>query len=73
MSPGLQGTDDCKEFSVIDVIVTFCWDERLREIRAGVPIAIGVGLEEDGARGIFRSISGNSERFGEVREVKDGA
>ena len=38
-----------------------------------MPIAIGVGLKEDGARGIFKGISGNGEEFGEVREVEDGA
>ena len=27
VSPGFQGTDDGKEFSVIDVIVSFCWGE----------------------------------------------
>ena len=50
MSPGFQGVDDGKELSVIDVIIAFCWDERLGEVGAGVPIAIGVGLEEDGQR-----------------------
>ena len=27
VSPGLQGADDGEEFSVVDVIVSFCWDE----------------------------------------------
>ena len=27
VSPRLQGADDGKEFSVVDVIVVFCWDE----------------------------------------------
>ena len=27
ISPGFQDMDDGKEFSVIDVIVAFCWDE----------------------------------------------
>ena len=27
MSPGFQSTDDCEEFSVIDIIVSFSWDE----------------------------------------------
>ena len=25
--PGFQGTDDCKELSVVNVIVSFGWDE----------------------------------------------
>ena len=27
MLPGLQGSDDSKELSVIDVVVSFSWDE----------------------------------------------
>ena len=72
MPPRLQSTDDGKKLLIIDVIILFCWDERLREIGAGMPITIGVGLEEDGAQGVLQSICGNSERFGEVREVEDG-
>ena len=34
----------------MNVVVLFSWDERLGEVGAGVPIAVGVGLEEDGAR-----------------------
>ena len=37
-----------------------------------MPIAVGVGLEEDGARCVFRGVSGNGEGGGEVREMKDG-
>ena len=40
VSPRLQGTDDGKEFSVIDVIVTFCRGERLEEVGVGVPLAV---------------------------------
>ena len=40
VSPGLQSTDDCEEFLVIDVIVLFCWDERLGEVGVGMPVAI---------------------------------
>ena len=25
--PGFQGTDDCEKFSVVDVVVPFCWNE----------------------------------------------
>jgi len=24
VSPGLEGVDDCKEFTVVDIIVSFC-------------------------------------------------
>ena len=53
VSPGLKGENDCKELSVIDVIDVFCWDKGLEKIRARVPVTIRVGLEENGARGIF--------------------
>ena len=36
-----------------------------------MPIAIGVSLEKDGTRGVLRGISGDGERFREVREVED--
>ena len=73
VSPGLQGVDDGKEFPVVDVVVAFGGDERLGEIRARMSVTIGVGLEEDCARGILRGICGNGEGFGEVREVEDGS
>ena len=57
VSPGFQGPDDGKEFSVINVIVSFCWRGQLGEVGAGVLIAIRVGLKEDRARGVFGGIS----------------
>ena len=53
VSPGFQSMDDREELLVIDVVVPFCRDEQLREIEAGVPVAIQVGLEEDGIRSIL--------------------
>ena len=44
MLPGFQGTDDCEEFSVIDVIVLLSQREQLREIGAGVPFTVQVSL-----------------------------
>ena len=37
-----------------------------------MPVAVGVGLEEDGTRRMFGCVSGNSEGGGEIREVEDG-
>ena len=37
-----------------------------------MPIAVGVGLKEDGARRMFGGVRGDGERGGEVREVEDG-
>ena len=36
-----------------------------------MPIAVGVGLEEDGARRMLRGVRGNGEGGGEVGEAKD--
>ena len=44
----------------------------MREVRAGVPVAVGVGLEEDGTRRMFGGVCGDGEGGGEVGEMKDG-
>ena len=72
VAPRFQGADNGKEFVVVDVIVSFCGGEGLREVGTRVPIAVGISLEEDGARRVFRGVSGNSEVGGEVGKVKDG-
>ena len=71
VSPGLQGMDDGKEFSVIDVIVSFCQGERFGEVGTGVPLAVPVGLQKDGAGSILGGVGGDGEGCGEVQEVKD--
>ena len=45
--------NDGEEFLVVDVIISFHRNERLREVRTRVPVTVSVGLEEDGTRGIF--------------------
>ena len=37
-----------------------------------MPVAVGVGLKEDGTRRMFGGIRSDGEGGGEVREVKDG-
>ena len=49
----LQSIDDGKELPIVDVIVLFCWDERLGEVGIGVPVPVQVSLEEDSAGGIL--------------------
>ena len=71
VSPRFQGTDDGKEFLVINVVVSFSRDEQLREIRTRMPVAVDIGLEEDGVRDILGCISGDSKGFGKVRKVED--
>ena len=55
--------NDSKEFSVIDVIVSFSWPERLGEIQAGIPISIGICLQEDATGCILGGICGDGEGF----------
>ena len=72
VAPGFQGTDNSKEFSVVDIVVPLSRGEGLREVGAWVPIAIGVSLEEDGARRMLRGIRGDRKGGREVGEVEDG-
>ena len=72
VTPGFQGANDGEEFAVTDVVVVFGGGERLREVRARMPVTVGVGLEEDGAGCIFRCVGSNGEGCGEVREVENG-
>ena len=37
-----------------------------------MPVTVGVGLEEDGARHMFRHVCGDSEGGGEIGKVEDG-
>ena len=71
MPLGCQGTNDGEEFSVVDVIISFCWREWLGKVGAGVPVAIWVNLEENSTRGILGGISCYGEGGSEVWEVKD--
>ena len=71
VSPGLQSTNNGEEFPVIDVIVLFCRREQLGKIGAGMPVTVGVCLEEDGGGGIFGGVCCNSKGSGEVQEMED--
>ena len=51
LPPFGEGKDNCKEFPVVDVVVSFGREESTREVGAGVEISIGIALEQDGARG----------------------
>ena len=71
VSPGVQGSHDCEEFSVIDIIVSFGWSERLGEVGTGVPVTVGVGLKEYSSRGVLGCIGGDGKGGGEVGELED--
>ena len=61
--------DDSEEFSVVNVVVSFSWGERLREVRTWVPFAVGVGLKKDGTRSILRGVRSNGKGCSRVREM----
>ena len=46
VAPDIEATDYSKEFSVVDVIVSFCCSKQLGQVGAWVPFSIGVGLQE---------------------------
>ena len=71
VTPGFQGSNDGKEFPVVDVVVSFCWGEWLGKVGARVPIAIRVGLEEDCAGGVLEGVGCNGEGGGKVWEMED--
>ena len=72
VSPGVQGSHDCEEFSVIDIVVSFGWAERLGEIGTGMPVTVDVSLEEYASRGVLGCVGGDGEGGREVRELEDG-
>ena len=47
VSKGFESADNGKEFTVVDVIVSFCLRERLGKVGTRVPIAVGVSLKEN--------------------------
>ena len=49
LAPFGESEDDCKQFVVIDVIVSFGREEGSREISAGVEVTVGISLEQYGS------------------------
>ena len=40
VTPRLQGANDGKEFTIVDIVIAFGGREGLREVRARVPVAV---------------------------------
>ena len=72
VSPGIQGSHDCEEFSVVNVIVVLGRAKHLGEVGTGVPVTIDVSLEEYSSRGMLGCIGGNGEGGREVGQLEDG-
>ena len=69
--PFVQCEDDGKEFPIVDVVVPFSRNKRLREVGAGMGIAIEIILEEDSSSSEEGSIGHDGEGACNVRDAKD--
>ena len=56
MFPFRESKDNSKKFPIIDIIVTFCWQEDFEEVDTRVKIPIGVLLHEYSTSSKKRSI-----------------
>ena len=45
LPPFREGKDDCEEFSIVDVVVSFSREEGTGEIGAGVKVSVRIALE----------------------------
>ena len=73
LPPFGEGKDYCKEFPVVDVVISFGREESTREVGAGVEISIGIALEQDGARSKQGSVSHDGEWSSDVRNRQHGS
>ena len=71
MSPVFKSMDDGEQFPIIDVIVSFSRRESLRQVSAGVKIAITVLLHENTPASEKRGVSHDNEGTTDIREVQD--
>ena len=71
MPPSFQSVDDGEEFPIKDIIISFNGVEGLREVRTGMPIPVGISLEENGSGSECGSVCGNGEGAGGIRKTKN--
>ena len=69
--PFVQCEDNGKEFPIVDVVVPFSRNKRLREIGTGMGIAIEIILEEDSSSSEERSVGHDREGACNVRDAKN--
>ena len=70
MAPSLKSANNREKFTIVNIIIPFCGGKGLGEVGTGMPIAIGVRLEKDRARCIFRGIGGKSEGARGIGELQ---
>ena len=67
VSPFCQCADNCQEFAVVDLVVSFRFGETFQEEAYWVSASVFVELREDCSGGRFGCIGFNLEGFGRVR------
>jgi hypothetical protein len=72
VSPLVQGSNAAKEFSIIDLVSSFCRVEGLRQETDGVSFSRGIHLGKNGAGCVFRGVGFDLEGTVEVGHHEDG-
>jgi len=62
VAEGFKSTDNGEEFFIMDVIVLFGWEERLREVHNRVPLVKKVRLFENSSHSEVTCICDETER-----------
>ena len=67
LTPFSESKDDCKEFAVINIVVSFGWEESTREVGTRMEITVGIRLEQDGACCEQRGVGHNGKWSSNIR------
>jgi hypothetical protein len=70
--PCFQGTDDGKEFSIVDLVVSFGGVEGLRKVSAGMMCTVLISLKQDCTGCNKQCIGGQGKLSGGIRVLEDG-
>jgi len=69
--PCLQGTDDAKEFTIVDFVIPLCCAKGLRDVPTWMPVSVDVPLSQDGSSGKLRGIQFDYKWFHRVWHQED--
>src|SRR5882724_11037572 len=73
MPPFTKSFDDSEKFTIIDIVISFGFNERLGHEGDGMPKTIRTVLRKDGATSIFRGVAFKAEGGGEIGLDQDGS
>ena len=71
VAEGFKSANDSQEFFVVDVVILFSREERLGEVRDGVPSVKKVQLFENGSHSKVTCVCDETERAHSIGEHKD--